>query len=121
MMLLILTAFSSGRCLVPLESVVLVPVICGALVIVVVDGIARGDAIWRLAFSMIMIVTALQLGYFLGNVIRFVMAPAPIRAELHCRLRPGHLVGRRRIDSLPPMQSSRPWSEELPAPKCSPT
>jgi hypothetical protein len=54
---------------------VFVPVICGALALVVVDGIARGDALWRLAFSMIMVATALQLEYILGNVIRFVMAP----------------------------------------------
>ena len=76
MMILILTSVLVGAMLgLRLKVFVLVPVICGALVIVVVDGIARGDAIWRLAFSMIMIVTALQLGYFLGNVIRFVMAP----------------------------------------------
>ena len=78
MMLLILTGVLVGAVLgLRLKVFVLVPVICGALVIVVGDGIARGDAIWRLAFSMIMVVTALQLGYFLGNVIRFVMAPAP--------------------------------------------
>jgi hypothetical protein len=77
-MMLILTGVLVGAVLgLRFKVFVLVPVICGALVIVVGDGIARGDAIWRLAFSMIMIVTALQLGYFLGNVIRFVMAPAP--------------------------------------------
>src|ERR1700704_3651588 len=78
MMLLILTGVLVGAMLgLRLKVFVLVPVICAALVIVVVDGIAREEAIWRLAFSMIMVITALQLGYFLGSVVRFVMAPAP--------------------------------------------
>jgi hypothetical protein len=78
MMLLILTGVVAGAVLgLRLKVLVLVPVIWGALALVVVDGIARGDALWRLAFSMIIIATALQLGYFLGSVIRFVMGPAP--------------------------------------------
>ena len=78
MMLLILTGVLVGAVLgLRLKVFVLVPVICGALAIVVVDGIAREDTLWQLAFSMIMIITALQLGYFLGNVIRFVMTSAP--------------------------------------------
>jgi len=78
MMLLILTGVLVGAVLgLRLKVFVLVPVICGALVIVVGDGIARGDAIWRLAFLMIMVLTALQFGYFLGNVVRFVIASAP--------------------------------------------
>jgi len=53
-------------------------ILTAGLVGAVVDGIARGDGLWRLAFSMIMIVTALQqFGYILGSVIRSVMAPAP--------------------------------------------
>ena len=78
MMILILTGVLVGAVLgLRLKVFVLVPVICGALALVVVDGIARGDTLWRLAFSMIMIATALQIGYFLGNVVRFVIAPAP--------------------------------------------
>jgi hypothetical protein len=78
MMLLILTGLLLGAVLgLRLKVLVLIPAICGALAIVVVDGIARGDTLWQLAFSMIMIATALQFGYFFGNVIRFVMAPAP--------------------------------------------
>jgi hypothetical protein len=53
---------------------VLVPVICIALAIVAVDGVARGDELWRLAISMIVIATALQVGYILGIVTQFVMA-----------------------------------------------
>jgi hypothetical protein len=55
---------------------VLVPVISIALVIVAVDGVARGDELWRLAVSMIVIATAVQVGYILGIVIQFVMASA---------------------------------------------
>jgi hypothetical protein len=47
---------------------VLVPVICVALAVVVVEGIASGDELWRLALAMIVIATSLQLGYFLGTV-----------------------------------------------------
>ena len=62
---------------------VLVPVICGASALVVIGGIARGDALWRLALTMIVIVLALQTGYFLGNVIRLVTGAA--RAPDHGR------------------------------------
>jgi len=55
---------------------VLVPVICGALAIAVVEGIAGGDGLWRLVFAMIVIAASLQLGYILGIVVRFVMGAA---------------------------------------------
>jgi hypothetical protein len=78
MMILILTGVLVGAMLgLRLKVFVLVPVFCGALALVAYDGIARGDTLWRLAFSMIMIATALQFGYFLGNVVRLVIAPAP--------------------------------------------
>jgi len=60
---------------------VLVPVICGALAIAVVEGIARGDGPLRLVFAMITITASLQLGYILGIVIRFVISAA--RADNH--------------------------------------
>jgi hypothetical protein len=63
---------------------VLVPVICGASAVVVIGGIARGDTLWRLAFTMVVIATALQMGYFLGNVIRLVTGAA--RASDHDRV-----------------------------------
>jgi hypothetical protein len=56
------------------KMLVLVPVICGALTFIGIDGIARGDTLWRLVFTMIMIAVALQLGYMLGIVLRFVMS-----------------------------------------------
>ena len=52
---------------------VLVPVICVALAIAVIDGIARGDGLWRLAFALIVIAISVQLGYFLGLVTQSVM------------------------------------------------
>jgi len=58
------------------KVLILVPVVCGALPIVVVSGIARGEGLWRLALSMIVIAMSLQLGYVLGIVARFVMVAA---------------------------------------------
>jgi hypothetical protein len=51
---------------------VLVPVICIALATTAVGGVVRGDDLWQLAISMIMIATAVQVGYILGVIIRFV-------------------------------------------------
>jgi hypothetical protein len=58
------------------KVLVLAPVICIALVIVAVDGVARGDELWRLAVSMIGIGTAVQVGYVLGIVIQLLMDSA---------------------------------------------
>jgi hypothetical protein len=55
---------------------VLVPVICGGLAIIVVDGVARGNGFLQLAFAMIATVAALQLGYFLGNVVVGILSAA---------------------------------------------
>jgi hypothetical protein len=52
---------------------VLVPVICGALPVVAIDGVASGDGLLGMVFAMIVMAIALQMGYFLGNVLRFVM------------------------------------------------
>jgi hypothetical protein len=74
MMILILIGVLVGAVLgLRFKVFVLAPVICIALVIVAVDGVARGDELWRLAVSMIVIATAVQLGYILGIVIQFVM------------------------------------------------
>jgi hypothetical protein len=51
----------------------LIPVICVALSIIVGGGMARGVGFSRLALVMITIAVFLQLGYMLGNVVRFVM------------------------------------------------
>jgi hypothetical protein len=66
------------------KVLVLVPVICAALPVVVVAGIARGDGLWQLVLAMIVIATFLQLGYVLGIVVRFVMvaARAPNRGRV---------------------------------------
>jgi hypothetical protein len=66
------------------KVLVLVPVICVALAIVLVDGIARGDGLWWLALAMVVIATSLQLGYILGIVVRFVLGA--VRAPNHGRV-----------------------------------
>ena len=58
----------------------LIPVICGALIIVVVGGVARGDEWLRLALAMSVISTAVQLGYILGLVL------SEARARNHSRV-----------------------------------
>jgi len=77
MMILILLSVLVGAVLgLRFKVFVLVPVICGALAIAVVEGIAGGDGLWRLVFAMTVIAASLQLGYILGIVIRFVMGAA---------------------------------------------
>jgi|SRR5450631_4755337 len=66
------------------KVLVLVPVICGALSIVVVDGIARGDGLLRLAVAMIAIATSVQLGFILGVGARSVIGAT--RAGNHDRV-----------------------------------
>jgi hypothetical protein len=63
---------------------VLVPVICAALAIVVVDGIARGDGLWRLSVAMVVVVTSGQLGYIGAIALRFVTGTP--RAANHGRI-----------------------------------
>jgi hypothetical protein len=48
---------------------VLVPVSCGALAIVVVEGIAHGDGLVQLALALAGTAIALQVGYALGSVV----------------------------------------------------
>ena len=62
----------------------LVSVICGALIIVVVDEFVRGDGLLRLVFTMSIILTAVQLGYILGSVVRLLLGEA--RARNHSRV-----------------------------------
>jgi hypothetical protein len=47
--------------------VILIPVMCAALMIAAVDGTARGDSFWYIASTMVLVVTALQLGYLGGS------------------------------------------------------
>jgi hypothetical protein len=51
-----------------LNVIVLIPVTCAALMIVAVSGTARGDSFWYIASTMVVVVTALQLGYLGGSV-----------------------------------------------------
>jgi len=54
--------------------VILIPVMCAALTIAAVDGIARGDGVWYIAGTMVLVVTALQLGYLGGCAFLAVMS-----------------------------------------------
>ena len=53
---------------------VLVPVSCGALAIVALHGIARGDGFLQLALAVALTVIALQVGYVLGSVVGLLEA-----------------------------------------------
>jgi hypothetical protein len=53
----------------------LVPVMFGALVLVVANAIVSGVGFVQLTFTMIMIALAIQFGYVVGNVMRMIVAP----------------------------------------------
>jgi hypothetical protein len=65
---------------------VLIPVICIALVVVLVDSLGLGEGFWWVATTMCGFATALQLGYLLGGVVHFVVgaarAPNPRRISM---------------------------------------
>jgi hypothetical protein len=74
MMFLVLITILVGAVLgLRFKAFVLVPVICVAMFMVAVGGVARGDDLWHLAGLTIGITTALQLGYISGSVARLVM------------------------------------------------
>jgi len=50
-----------------LNVIVLIPVTCAALIIVAVSGTTGGDSFWYIARLMVVVVTALQLGYLGGS------------------------------------------------------
>jgi hypothetical protein len=85
MMILILMGVLVGAVLgLRFKMFILVPVFCVALPFVVVDGVSRGDGVWRLALAMIVLATSVQVGYALGNVLQFVIGAA--RSRNHGRV-----------------------------------
>jgi hypothetical protein len=46
------------------------PVLCVGLVIVIVEGIVRGDRLWQIGFAIAMVAVAAQMGYFFGSFWR---------------------------------------------------
>ena len=56
-----------------LNVVVLLPVTCAALMIAAIGGAARGDSVWYIVSTMVLVVTALQLGYLGGTALLAVM------------------------------------------------
>jgi len=74
-MIIILMGILAGALLgLRFQVFVLIPVSCGALAIVVVDGIARGDGFLQLALAIAMTAIALQVGYVLGSVVGLLEA-----------------------------------------------
>jgi hypothetical protein len=55
-----------------LNVFVLIPVTCAALMIVAVGEAARGDSLWYIAGTMVLVATALQLGYLGGSALLVV-------------------------------------------------
>jgi hypothetical protein len=49
--------------------VILIPVTCAALTIAAVEGTAGGESFWYIASTVVLVVTALQLGYLGGSAI----------------------------------------------------
>jgi ethanolamine transporter EutH len=58
---------------------VLIPAMCVALAIVVLDAVAFGDGLGRIALVMFSIATSLQLGYILGGVVASTISPLRTR------------------------------------------
>jgi uncharacterized protein YneF (UPF0154 family) len=57
------------------KILILVPVMSLALVGTIATGIARADSVWSIALMAIAVVTALQIGYFIGIWLRsFIVA-----------------------------------------------
>jgi hypothetical protein len=71
----------------------LVPAISFMLVVVAAAEISRGETIWWTAAATLSAAASAQLGYFMGNVLRFVMMGArreTAPAEFHLSLQRGN-------------------------------
>lgn len=55
------------------KVLILPPAIACALFVVFGIGLIRGDEAWSILLAMVFAITALQLGYFFGAVLRFVI------------------------------------------------
>jgi hypothetical protein len=58
---------------------VLIPAMCVALAIVVLDAVAYGDGLRRVVLVMFSIATSLQLGYILGSIVVYTISPLRTR------------------------------------------
>jgi hypothetical protein len=52
------------------KVLILVPAVSLAMLFAVIVGVARGDMFWSIAIAMILVVTAIQVGYLAGMLIR---------------------------------------------------
>ena len=73
-----------------LNVLVLVPATCASLIIVAVGEAARGDTFWYIAGTMVLVATALQLGYLGSSAFLAVAgsrrASNPSREEISARM-----------------------------------
>jgi hypothetical protein len=53
-----------------------VPIIWGAVFLVVVNGALNGNGFMQITFRIFMISTAVEVSYVLGNIVRQLAAPA---------------------------------------------
>jgi hypothetical protein len=63
------------------DILTLVPAIGLALVGIVAAGIGNGDPIGSVVVTMVLVASALQIGYLAGSAMRFVMAPSRVPAD----------------------------------------
>jgi hypothetical protein len=74
MITLILTGVFLGAVLgLQFRIFVLVPVFCVALPLVILDGVSRGDELWRLALTSVVLLVLVQIGYALGSISRSLL------------------------------------------------
>jgi hypothetical protein len=72
MVILILMGILIGALLgLRFQVIVLVPVLCGALAIVVLNGLAQGQGVLQLSLQLALTAITLQVGYFVGSVVGF--------------------------------------------------
>ena len=53
---------------------VLVPAVLFAMILAIAIGVARADSVWSIVLATVVVVTAVQLGYLAGVVMRAIIA-----------------------------------------------
>ena len=61
------------------KVLILVPAVTLTMLFAAIVGVARGDMFWSIAIAMILLVTAIQVGYLAGILIRAKIAS--VRAQ----------------------------------------
>jgi hypothetical protein len=63
------------------KVVILVPMITIGSAATLAIGIADGNSLWSVLLAMVVVITALQMGYLSGTIIRFSIAGARVHKE----------------------------------------